>query len=317
MDSLLQMDEHKNDRLHLLIGEQIQKMERENLDRLMSSDWFFVERQETNELEQGGGTPEAEIEYQNHLIQAEKNRMKLRLMEAAVFDRGGAAKRIRVEGIEKIISCRIKILESCVFNPRLWCFHKKQLEREKAEYDRITDELNLDVLTTAALDRVKTERKAAGSQNAEDEAGMIREFLDTDFSERALRADYVIQNLGICLHNVEMIRRMEEMRLAQHEEPKPEIYIFMERKLESVREYTNAVESVLWEYGMTIDYTALQVRKIDEGDEDFAARRQAYQKNGALRFALGARKYRRAGKGVGGIGRAKRAVWWETMPTQS
>lgn len=308
MDSLLQMDEHKNDRLHLLIGEQIQKMERENLDRLMSSDWFFVERQETNELEQGGGTPEAEIEYQNHLIQAEKNRMKLRLMEAAVFDRGGAAKRIRVEGIEKIISCRIKILESCVFNPRLWCFHKKQLEREKAEYDRITDELNLDVLTTAALDRVKTEREAAGSQNAEDEAGMIREFLDTDFSEQALRADYVIQNLGICLHNVELIRRMEEMRLAQHEEPKPEIYIFMERKLESVREYTNAVESVLWEYGMTIDYTALQVRKIDEGDEDFAARRQAYQKNGALRFALGARKYRRAGKGVGAVPNGQQAV---------
>lgn len=308
MDSLLQMDEYKNDRLHLLIEDQIREMERENLDRLMSSDWFFVERQETNELEQGGGTPEAEIEYQNHLIQAEKNRMKLRLMEAAVFDRGGAAKRIRVEGIEKIISCRIKILESCVFNPRLWCFHKKQLEREKAEYDRITDELNLDVLTTAALDRVKTEREAAGSQNAEDEAGMIREFLDTDFSEQALRADYVIQNLGICLHNVELIRRMEEMRLAQHEEPKPEIYIFMERKLESVREYTNAVESVLWEYGMTIDYTALQVRKIDEGDEDFAARRQAYQKNGALRFALGARKYRRAGKGVGAVPNGQQAV---------
>lgn len=335
MDSLVQMNEHKNDRLHLLMEDQIREMERENRDRLMFSDRFSIERLENDEmaadseqirkmceyqekqdwynrkrdeLEQGRVTPKGEIEYQYHLIQAEQNRMRMCLMKAAILDRQGAAKQVKAEGLAKIISFRQKILERCAVESILWCFHKKQLEREKAEYDRIMDELNLDVLTTAALDRVKTEREAAGSQNAEDEAGMIREFLDTDFSEQALRADYVIQNLDTCLHNVELLRRIEAIRLAQHEEPRPVNYIFMERKFEAVREYTNAVESVLWEYGMTIDYTALQVRKIDENDEDFAARRQAYQKSGALRFALGARKYRRAGKGAGAVPNGQQAA---------
>lgn len=335
MDSLLQMNENKNDGLHLLMEDQIREMERENRDRLMFSDRFSIERLENDEmaadseqirkmreyqekqdwydskkdeLEQGAVTPKGEIEYQHHLIQAEQNRMRMRLMKAAILDRQGAAKQVKAEGLAKIISFRQKILERCAVESIPWCFHKKQLEREKAEYDRITDELNLDALTTAALDRVKMEREAVGNQNAEDEAGMIQEFLDTDFSEQALRAEYVIQNLDTCLHNVELLRRIEAIRLAQHEEPRPVNYIFMERKFEAVREYTNVVESVLWEYGMTIDDTALQVRKIDENDEDFAARRQAYQKNGALRFALGARKYRRAGEGAGAVPNGQQAA---------
>lgn len=342
MDSLVQVNEHKNDSLHLLIGEQVQRMEGENLDRLMRSEQFSMEGLEAESceaeantefgkkmgeyqcrqqelsrelqiLEQTKETTDGAIKYHCKIIEAEQNSMKIRLMKAAVLGRRGAAKQVKAEGLARIIASRIKILETCASEPRLWWFHKKQLEREKAEYARITDEWNLDMLTSAALDRVKTEREAAGSRNAENEVGIIREFLDANFSEQALRADYVIQNLDTCMHNVELIRRIEAIRLAQREEPKPVDYIFMERKLEAVREYPNVVESVLWEYGMTIDYTALQVRKMDESDEDFAARRQAYQENGALRFVFGARKYRRAGEGAGAVPNGQQAV---SVPTR-
>lgn len=327
MDSIQQINAHKNDRLHQLIEDQVQETEGGDLERIMRSEQFSIEKldddvveadtelsrrlreyeekqerysKQMDELEQGRVTEEGEIKYQYHLIQAEQNRMKWRLLKAAVLDRQHVAKRARAEGLAKIISFRQQILGKCTEKSISWCFHKKQLEIERTEYDRVMDELNLDILVTAALDRIKTER-AAIRQGADNEQGLIREFLDADFSEQALQPDYVIQNLDTCMHNVELLRRIEAVRLAHRQNQRSVDDIFTERKFEAVREYANAVESVLWEYGLTIDDTTLQVRKIDESDEGFAARRQAYQKEGAIRFSLGARKYRHTGKDAGAV----------------
>lgn len=276
---------------------------------------YQVRQQEYNRelqgLEQVKDLPDGAIDYYVKLIEAEQNTMNMRLMKAAVLGREDVAKRVRVESLAKIISYRQAILEHYdrqqeqelqeqelqeqeLRRQVLKEHQQRELERETAEYGRAMDELNLDMLTTAALGRIKTERGGT-----EDVKELIREFLSTDFPEQTLKAEYVIENLDTCLHNVELIRRMEKLSIERRGNTDLEPYIFVERKLEAVKEYINVVESVLWEYGMTIDYEALQVRTINERDEDFAARRQAYQRNGALRFSLGARRYRHIGEDAG------------------
>lgn len=251
------------------------------------------------ELERKADTSDGVIKYNIKRIEAEQNRMGMRLMKAAVLGREAIVDRIRAESFAKIISYRKTILGHCDSLSRLGRDQKKELQLEQAAYDRVTNRLNLRILATVALDRVRAEREETDRRGRGADAGLIREFFDADYSEQALKAEYVIQNLDTCMHNIELIRRMKTILAERREEIMPEAYAFVERKLEAVREYVNVVESVLWKYGLAIDDATLRVRKINENDVNFAKRRQAYHRNGALRFSLGARRYKHLEEGAG------------------
>ncbi len=328
MDSLSQMREQRSNMTSSLIKDQKRAMGKRYRNDILRSEVFSIEGLEAENFEAKADTeqirkmrdyqqsqreydeqvrklkpkektPAEVIDYNVKRIEAEQNRMRMRLMKAAVLGRETVAERIRVESLARIISYRRAVLAECNPLSRLGLDQQRELRLEQAAYERASVRLNLSILTQAALDRVRTEREETERRGRGADAGLIWEFFDADYSEQALKADYVIQNLDSCMHNIELIRRMEKITAERRGEITPEAYALVERKLEAVREYVNVVESVLWEYGLAIDDTALRIRKINENDEEFAARRQAYQKNGALRFSLGARRYRHIGEDAG------------------
>ncbi len=237
------------------------------------------------------------IKYYELLIQMERNNMEMRLLTASVLGKETAAKRIRAKSLGNIREYRKNILD---------CFDGQiekggqtkrrniqaaEFAKEEAAYQEAAAEHNLRVLTTAVL--VEMERNRRAPENI---AETMRDFLRADFSPRALEADYVIQNLADCLHNVELIRRAEEMSPAHREDMTEAAYAPVRLKLEAVREYVNVVESVLWEHGLAIDYETLQIREVTENDETIVQRRWAYLQNGALRFYHGIRRYANIGE---------------------
>lgn len=262
---------------------------------LMLSDYKFNKKRYERELwklEKNNNTAEGMIAFYEKLIQIEQNDMKMRLLMASVLDRGTAAKRVRAESLEKIRTYRQVLLEQYYKLAQKgqmterWNELSAEYAREEAAYQEAAAELDLRVLTTAALDRIKTERDDAERTGTEDTAALIQEFLDADFSTRTLGAGYVIQNMNACLHNVELIRRMRRAVFMGDDEAK------VIRKLKAVSEYANVVDSALWEYGFTIDHEALQIREIGKNDEAFARKRQAYLENGAVNFYLSVRRYK-------------------------
>lgn len=271
---LLFMQETEAERLEdRMNAEQIERMR-----HYQSNQERFTE--ELRELEEGRGTQEGETNYQYKLLQAEQNKMALRLMQASVLGRETAAEQIRMESLEKIVSCRREILEKCQPQSIPWCFHKRQLEKEQAEYVKAVGGLNLRILTAATLDQVKGEREEREKKEEESVPELMQEFFHADFPEQALEESYVIKNLYTCLHNLELIRRIRRKEFSGDDAAR------VAQRLEAVREYENVVESVLWEYGFTIDIDALQIQEIREGDEAFAKKRQEYLANGALRYLL-------------------------------
>lgn len=325
-DPILQVEESRNV-MYSLIATKRQAMNEQDVENIMNSETFSVDRLETaqisdnlnaeqanrlrdyearvaqderdlEELRQRNNTPEGEKDYYCKMILAEQNKMKLRLLKASVLGRDTAARRIQAESLERIISYRQNVLRyyNGIPDPR-WLQRRRRdeqtaaLEKEQAVYREISAELNLRILTTAALDKVNAERRAPGG-----DAAVLRDFMDADFSEQALEVDYVIENLDACLHNIELIRRVQGMSPDRNPDMSDEIYAPYRLKLRAVEEYANVVESVLWEHGLTIDYDSLQIKEIREDDEAFARRRRAYLANGALRFCMGVREYSQIGE---------------------
>lgn len=262
---------------------------------LMLSDYKFNKKRyerELRELEKKNNTVEGMIAFFEKLLQIEQNDMNMRLLMAFVLNKRTVAKRIRAESLEKIRAYRqvllaqyYKLAQRGQMTER-WNELSAEYRREEAAYQKAAAELNLRVLTAAALDRIKTKRDDAEKTGTEDTAALMQEFLDADFSTRTLGAGYVIQNMNACLHNVELIRRMRRAVFTGDHAAK------VMRKLEAVSEYANVVDSALWEYGFTIDHEALQIREIGKNDEAFARKRQAYLENGAVNFYLGVRRYK-------------------------
>lgn len=255
---------------------------------------------ELQELGQRGDKLNLVLKYNEKKIQEEQNNMEMHLLIASVLDRGAAAERVRMESLEKMIAYRriIWAYYNALPNPG-WLERRRRdeqgaaLAKEKAMQKEADARFKLRVLTTAALANIEAERG-----QPQDDAGIIDRFLDAEYSTQALEADYVIRHLDDCMRRVELIRRVEEMDPAHREDMPEAAYAPVRQKLEAVREYVNVVESALWEYGLTIDYEALQIREINRNDEAFAKRRRAYQEGGVLRYYFGARRYRhmRAGE---------------------
>lgn len=249
---------------------------------------------ELQELGQRGDKLNLVLKYNEKKIQEEQNNMEMHLLIASVLDRGAAAERVRMESLEKMIAYRRIIWEyyNALPNPG-WLERRRRdeqeaaLAKEKAMQKEADTRFKLRVLTTAALANIEAERG-----QPQDDAEIIMQFLDAEYSTRALEADYVIRHLDDCMRRVELIRRVEEMDPAHREDMPEAAYAPVRLKLEAVREYVNAVESVLWEYGLRIDFDALQIREIHTNDEKFAKRRRAYREDGVLRFYFGARRYR-------------------------
>lgn len=319
MDSIMQIYENRNE-MYGLISAQQEVMDRQTVKNIESSDMFSMGtvngaelagrmnaeqnarmaqyqskqleyQKEFDKLGRQKSTAQKTIKYYELLIQMERNDMEMRLLTTSVLGKDTAAKQIRAESLGKIRNFR-KIILDC-FDTQIGkgrqTKHRNmqaaEFAKEEAAYQEAAAEHNLRVLTAAALAELEETRRAP-----EDSADTIRNFLQAEFSPRALEADYVIQNLADCLRNVELIRCAEELSPAHREDMTEAAYEPVKRRLEEVREYTNAVESVLWEYGLAIDYDALQIREINENDEAFAKRRRAYLENGALRFYLGIRR---------------------------
>lgn len=245
---------------------------------------------ELQELEQRRNEPDGRLQYNLKKIQAEQSKMEMHLMAASLLGREAAAKRIRAEGLARIIDCRRNILEYYRGQQNLGRRQDRSRDGQEAELAREEEvqkkaaaEFKLRVLTAAALARIQAERN-----QPEDAAEVMEAFMNTDFSTKVFEADYVIQNLEDCLRKAVLVMRLRGMVFAGDDAEQ------VQEKLDAVSDYVDVVESALWEYGITIDYGALQIRGIE--NEDFAQRKREYQTNGAWRFYCGARRYRHMGE---------------------
>lgn len=323
MDSILQLQEN-GDEMYQFISKQKEEMGKETVDAMMAAGAFSIERMEAmgvadkldnqqkkrmkeyqskqkryeKELQKLGkrNTAEGMAAYFEIMIQLEQNAMEMRLFKASVLGEGAVAQRIKIESLDKINGYRQVVLNyyNTLVGQGKQAERRDQLAEELAKGKKAHREaavvFNLSVLTAAALDKVQDERQQRGSAETEDSQKLLEEFLTAEYAKKTLETDYVIQNLYTCLHNVELIRRIRRMKYDGDDADK------VAQKLEAVDEYVNVVESVLWEYGLRIDFATLQIREIHENDENFAKRRQAYEANGALRYYLGVRKYKQTQK---------------------
>lgn len=250
--------------------------------------------QELEDLKRKTDTRDDMMKFYEKSIQAEQNKLELNLLKAAVLGRDNVAKRMKAESLERIINFRRVILNCYHSMPSLgWNQrrsknrHEAEIAKEEAEYTKAKEEFNLRVFTAEAFAGVEADRRA---QKTDDE--IKREFLQASFSEQTLEASYVVANLGTCFHNMELIRRAKELE----SRVSADVYAPVKAKLEAVREYDNVVDSVLWEYGLRIDFDTLQLKEIREDDEEFEKKRRAYLSNGALRFNHAIRTYNQGGQ---------------------
>lgn len=336
MDSFMQRNEQRGDGLDEPIGVRVRELEEVDADQVMGQEVHFgehcgfqsslegdqrrnrdaelgdrmnaeqnagAERYQSGQQEYERGFQEladieaAEKEKLKDLekeISEEQKKMTLLLKQASAHDTIFDVKWIRAEGLARIIHCRQMILNQCRSQLRSCCFHKKQLEKEQAEYEDTINALNLSIRTTEILNRIREER--AKTRNTGSEKKVIEAFLKLEFSTQVLETAYVFQNIDTCLHTIELIRCVQELKYRMNSEE----YAPVEQKLKEVGEYINVVESVLWEYGLRIDFEALQIRKIDVNDKAFRKRRQAYFANGALRYYLGVKRYNKIRKNKSG-----------------
>lgn len=336
MDSFMQRNEQRGDGLDEPIGVRVRKLEEMDADQVMGPEVHFgehcdfqsslegdqrrnrdaelgermnaeqnagAERYQSGQQEYERGFQElvdieaAEKEKLKDLekeISEEQRKMALLLKQASAHDTIFDVKRIRAEGLAGIIHCRQMILNQCRSQLISCCFHKKQFEKEQAEYEDTINALNLSIRTTEILNRIREER--AKTSNTGSEKKVIEAFLKLEFSTQVLETAYVFQNIDTCLHTIELIRCVQELKYRMNSEE----YAPVEQKLKEVGEYINVVESVLWEYGLRIDFEALQIRKIDVNDKAFRKRRQAYFANGALRYYLGVKRYNKIRKNESG-----------------
>lgn len=326
MEPVLRINENREE-MHELINAQRETLDRQLVRNIEHSDLFslgaireeelavrmnpqqtaamrrYRDRQEQyqralEELEHRRNQPDWTLNYNLIWIQIIQNNMEMHLLMASVLGRGPVTKRIRAESLTYIIGCRNRILEYYDGLQNLdWQQERSRAEqaaeiaREEAVQKEAVSEFNLRVLTAAALSGIQEERN-----QPEDAAEAMNAFLEADFSTKVLEADYVIQHMADCLQKAELIRRAEAINPEQLADEQEAQYAAVRNKLEAVSEYVNVVESVLWEYGLKIDYDHLQISEITESDVDFAKRRWAYRTNGVSRFYFGAREYRHRGE---------------------
>ncbi len=269
MDSFMQMNEHRGDEMDELVNQLAREVSEINISSPIQPGPFLIESQP-------GAAQLRDRMNAGQTVRAERYRSRTDLRPALIRGRGLAAKCAKAGSQKRMGERRQNVSEYYGFESGLR--GKQTLPRRISQGKFMKEE----------AERIKKEERRKAEK-------LKREFLRAEFSTKVLETGYVMANWYECLKKIELIRCAKglESRLSSDE------FAPVKQKLEAVEEYANVVDSVLWQSGWRIDFNTYRIVAINENDEEFARRRQAYLANSMLRFYLDMRRFKSINKNRG------------------